>query len=119
MATGSVSPFSPLTGGTVSIAVTTTSAEVTIPPCDAVLITNSGTVTAFVRLGPADLSGQVTLTASATADTPVLSGTQMLLGTGGLGGGTFGGITHVPAIAAVTATGTATLYITPGHGTQR
>jgi hypothetical protein len=112
MATGAVNAFQPMIGGTVSTATSTTvSATVKIPPCDAVLLYNAGTTVAFVRFGAADLSGTVTLAASAAVDMPIPGGAQMLIGTG----------ENINAVAVILAsTGTAgTLFVTPGNGTQR
>lgn len=108
MSTGSVNPFTPA-GATVVLVVGTTSATVTFGPADAVLLLNTGTVPVFVTFGTA---GQ-TITALTAGSTPVPAGGSLLLGTPGVSGAS-----PITTLAAVVASGTATLYITPGQGTQ-
>jgi hypothetical protein len=96
-------PFTPL-GVTVAISVTTTTASGEITTMnDAsgkdLRIYNAGSATAFLDFGS---SGIV----ATTADMPVPSGAVEVISVGP-------GVTHV---AAITASGTATLYITAGRG---
>lgn len=104
MATGSVAPFTP--AGTVAVAASSAaSTSAALPGVnDAVLVTNASPVLAFVAFG----AGAATATA---ADTPVLPGQALLLGTG-----------RLVNAAAVLLSGTSqieTVYFTIGGGTQR
>lgn len=95
---GSSSPFA-VTGNT-TLAVTTASARVALPNTDAsLLIQNTGSVDAYVKLGNASVT-------AATTDTLVAAGTKLVLATG----------TAVD-LAAITAAGSTTLAITQGTGT--
>jgi hypothetical protein len=96
MSAGSVQAFRP--SGNVSLAVTMESATAPLPKGgSSLLITNPTGDLVFVALG------QV-----ATAnDTPVLPGTRLLLSCP----------PFVTAIAAITATGSGTIYATRGEGT--
>lgn len=100
--------FAPITGATISVAATTSSgsaafgAELPQGEFD-VLVTNGGTVLAFVDFG----NGAPTASA---ADTPIPGGGSRVLR---MTNPQKAPITHV---AAITATGTATVYFTPGHG---
>lgn len=97
--TGAVAPFQPV--GTVTIAASTTSASSTLPPGgDAVLVTNSTTSVAFVRL---DASAP---TATA-ADTPVLPGSARLLSAPSL----------ISSVAVILASGSGSVFVTRGSGT--
>lgn len=94
-------PFSP-TGDAVDLAVSTASARVPLPARspDSIRVTNPGSVTALLRFGDG------TVTAATSTGMDLLPGTVE----------TFrvpAGYTHV---AAITATGSTTLRITPGSG---
>jgi len=88
-------------GPTVTLAASTTTARVQILPADVTTqharIYNSGTVAAFVACG------DVTVVATTAAGMPIAPGTVEVIGC----------TSH---IAGITATGTATLYLTPGSG---
>lgn len=88
-------------GATVALAATTASASNTALPgeCSQVRIYNAGPNAAFIRFASA------ALTADATVDMPIASGNTEVF--------TKGGST---AIAAICATGSATVYVTPGVG---
>lgn len=105
----SISVFRAPAGLTVSLAASTSSSRVqfnlTAPGGNeepTARVYNSGTGAVFIRFG------DVTATASATTDAPIAPGaTEIFRVSGG---------TAEQYIAAITASGTATLYITPGHG---
>jgi hypothetical protein len=89
--------FTPIS--TVSLAVTTSTGRVaTVGDASTIRLYNAGTATAFVKFG------SVTVTAAVT-DMPIPTGAIEVFRTGTL--------THV---AAITASGTATLYVTSGEG---
>lgn len=95
---GAVQPFAQSTNGKgVSLAVTTTSASVTLPTDGgSLLIVNAGPALAFVALA-----------ASATlAGLPVPVGTTTLLDVG----------PYTSVLSAVTAASAATLYLSRGNG---
>lgn len=95
----SFTPFAP--SSTVSLVAGTSTGNVALAGAGSVLeIQNAGTVTAFVTLGT---GSSVT---AATTDYPVLGGMSKLIGIGD-------SITYV---AAITGTGSATLYFTRGEG---
>ena len=87
---------------TVSLAATTASARVqfqtTTPGAPNLRIYNSGTVPVFVQCG------DVTATATATTSMPIAPGTVEVIGC------------QFQYLAGITASGTATLYVTPGTG---
>ena len=87
-------------GPTVNLAVTGTTGRVQFSPSPvrSVRIYNAGTVAAFI------VCGEATVVATTAAGIPVAPGSVEVLGCGG----TF--------VAALTASGTATLYVTPGAG---
>jgi hypothetical protein len=92
-------PFAPDSNGTQTVSATTTSASVTVSAySSAVMITNAGTGTAFVRFG----TGAQTAT---TADTPILPSMYYVLSKG-----------QNTTVAVVCGTGTATVYVTTGEG---
>ncbi|GAA0696320.1 hypothetical protein ISN75_06810 [Dyella marensis] len=94
-------PFSPCFGAGVTIAATTTSANQAFTaggPLQNVAVTNAGTAVAFVRLGV----GAQTAT---TADMAIAPNATVIL-TKGL----------ADNIAAICASGTATIYAIPGEG---
>lgn len=96
-------PFQPGDGLTKNISVTSTSASVTltISTHQTVLVTNTGTKTAFVKFGTG------TVTAIASADVPIIAGTAQ----------TFTVPIGSNVVAAITAgTDTTTIYVTPGQG---
>jgi hypothetical protein len=100
MAVGSVQPFRP--SGTTLIAATASTGFIPlVGGGDDVLVTNAGTALAFVAFGT---DGTVTVTA--TAGTPVLPGSRLLLSIGGL----------ITTAAVIMATGTANVYFTRGAG---
>jgi len=100
--------FSPLAGATVTLAVGAASSSVALagPPSGSfqVRIHNAGSATAFVRFGGADVE------ASAGGDLPVPAGAVEVLT---LDNPARDPVTHA---AAITVTGSATLYVTPGRG---
>ena len=99
MSTGSSQPFRP--AGTASLAAGTASANVALPVGgDSLLVTNSASAVAFVRLG-SDPS-----VAATTGDTPVLPGARMLLGVNPL----------INTAAAILAAGSGTVFFTRGDG---
>jgi len=98
-----VSNFTPDVGATKSLSVTTTTSNVAIHSAVVqgskdVLIQNAGTEVVFVNFGLAGV-------AATTADLPILGGQGFIVNQGGY--------THA---AAITATGTATVYFCTGHG---
>jgi len=95
-----MNPFTP--GGTVNVAATTTTANVALASGakDQVMVTNNaGGSLAFVAFGSS------AVTATAATSTPVLPGAAYIF--------TVGTATHM---AAITGTGTATVYATAGQG---
>lgn len=104
-----VIPFQPTDGATKNVSGTTTSANVLVTNGSPggrvqVRIVNPGTTTAFVKFGSDN-----NVAAVATADVPVLGGSSSIL------------TANVPAdgtlyAAAIMASGTATIYFTPGAG---
>ena len=93
--------FRPDVAATVNLAATTASSRVQVQPSHQsrhVRIFNSGTVTVFIE------AGDSTITASASTGMPIAAGTVEII--------------SAPSgyIAAITSTGTATLYFTPGEG---
>ena len=96
------SAFVPNPAGTVTVATTTTSGTTRVAIVGSgrnLVITNAGTGVAFIELGASSV------TALVATSMPVLSGEVLCLGRGE--------VTH---IAAITATGTATVYVTSGDG---
>ena len=103
MAANARSAFVPNTASTVTVAATTTSGSTQVALIGNgrnVLITNAGTATAFVELGSSSA------TAATTTGLPVLSGEILCLGRPDAS-------THA---VAITASGTATVYVTTGDG---
>jgi hypothetical protein len=99
MSTGSTQPFRP--AGTATVAASTTAQTILlVGGGNAVLVYNATNATAFFRLG-----GATGLTAT-TTDTPVPSGTRMLVG-----GGPF--VSHA---AVILSAGTGAVYFTLGDG---
>lgn len=97
----SLGPFTP--AGTVNVAATTTTASVALPLVsrDQVMVTNdAGGSLAFVAFGDS------TVTASAATSTPVLPGAAYV----------FTINPQQTHMAAITGTGTATVYATAGQG---
>ena len=91
--------FQPLEQGTVSLAATTSSGNVAVNVRGQVRVYNSGTVPVFINLATGN-----SITASTTADVPIAPGTvEVLTGVG-------------DHIAGITASGSATIYFTPGAG---
>jgi hypothetical protein len=95
MATGSVSPFSPLK--TTLLAASTTASSGAVAAADALLVYNASATTAFVALGG---------TAS-TVSTPVPPGARQL----------FASNAFVTTVSVVLASGTGNVYVTAGSGT--
>lgn len=94
-----VAPFVP--SGTASVAVTVASGSVALAGAgNSVELQNDGTVTVFVKLGGSAVTAAVT-------DYPILAGASKIIGRDP------GQQTYV---AAITASGTATLYATAGEG---
>lgn len=94
-------PFKPFLGLTKNISVTTSTAEITISGSPQQLVlTNTGTVVCFVRWGVG------TQTAVATTDLPILPGSASVVSCPG----------STTNVAAITASGSTTLYVTPGNG---
>jgi len=88
-------------GATVSLAVTGTTARVAVPSDTyntAIRLYNAGTVAIFVNCG------DVTVVSTTAAGMPVAPGSVEVLGCG------------KGYIAGIVASGTATLYLTPGAG---
>ena len=101
-----VEPFKP--ASTTSLACSTSSDRVQIvgiigTPLMQVRLYNSGSVTVFVKFGGASVTAAVT-------DLPIPAGTVEVLSCKGYGS------THITYIAGITASSTATLYITSGEG---
>lgn len=94
-------PFSPETGKTVTISASTTSADEAVASLGAevLLITNSGAVTVFVKCGAGAQE-------AAATDTPVPPLTSVIMARG----------SYMDTCAAITASSTATVYVTPGWG---
>ena len=91
--------FRPTNGGTVNLAVTSSSGNVAVQTNGQVRIYDSGSVAAFCKFGTG-----AGLTATTTADIPIAPGSvEVMTATG-------------DHIACITATGTATVYFTPGVG---
>lgn len=91
--------FFPKGDATVSIAATTATASATLDVySNAVRVVNAGTGTAFLRFGKGATTATVT-------DMPILSGATETFTKG-----------DSTTVAAITATGTATLYFTNGEG---
>lgn len=89
-------------GVTVSIAGTTTTARAAITGIGTTIeIQNTGTTTIFVNLGNSTVTAAVT-------DYPVLGGQSKMI--------TRGDPASYTHIAAITGTGTATVYVTAGEG---
>ncbi len=96
-----MSPFNP--GPTVSLAVTTTTGNVALPTVakqQVMVSTLPGDAVCFIKFG---VNSGV---AAAVTDTPILPGGVYILTIDPA-------VTH---IAAITGTGTATLYVTTGRG---
>lgn len=96
-------PFTP--GASVTLAATTTSGTssataLPLPTNRQVLVSNAGTVAAFVQFGTS------TVEALVATSLPVLAGSNLVLTLPAA-------VTHV---AAITGTSTATVYVTVGHG---
>lgn len=95
MATGSISPFSPIK--TTAIAASTTAVSGTLAAAEALLVYNAASSTAFVALG-----GTAT-----TASTPVPPGARQL----------FASNSFITAVSVLLASGTGNVYVTAGSGT--
>lgn len=103
MAGNARSAFVPNSAATVTVAATTTSGSTRVALVGGgpnLLVTNAGTATAFVEIGSS------TATAATTTGFPVLSGMCVSIGRPA-------GSTHA---VAITASGTATVYVTTGDG---
>jgi hypothetical protein len=96
MSTGAIQPFEPI--ATVTVAATTSSVAVVLPPSDAILVFNSTSAVAFVVIGSANAT---------SAGTPVPAGGRQL----------FGGGPYVASAAVVLANGSGSVYFTAGQGT--
>jgi hypothetical protein len=96
MATGTISPFTPI--ATATIAASTTAAGATVPGADSMLVFNSTAATAFLAT-----SG----TASPTNGTPIPAGARQLFGGSPLG----------LTVSVVLASGTGSVFVTAGNGT--
>lgn len=96
-------PFAPVYGGTVAVSATTTSASGTLgaagTAATALLVSNAGTVAVAVRVG----TGAQTAT---IADCVILGGQSRVLAKA----------PGADTVAAITASGSATVYVTPGEG---
>lgn len=100
------------TGDTVNIDADTVSGSAALGVDDktlgTVVVYNSGEVAAFIEFG------DDSVTASTDASYPVAPGSTQSFG---VGSSMTGGVTPLPThIAAITASGTATVYATPGVG---
>jgi hypothetical protein len=94
-------PFRPVANGTLTLSATTSSSRVQVSAVavpQEYRIYNAGTVAVFIE------DGNSAVTANTTADVPIAPGAIEVLTLAG---------THV---AGITASGTATIYITPGDG---
>lgn len=107
---GGMQPFNPALGDTQTIAATAASAFVTFTtkspgemPAQ-LLVTNSGSTLAFVRLSRASDT-----TAATTADTPVLPNDRFVITNGSVSGEDL-------RVSGICPGGTTTLYFTPGQG---
>lgn len=98
--------FAPFADSTATLSATTSSSRVAIPshgPAGQVRVSNTGTVTVFVKFG------DVTVTADTTNDVPIPAGvTESLEFSNPTGGPIY--------IAGITASGSATVYVTRGSG---
>lgn len=92
-------PFTPFYGQTVSISASTSSANTTVSNTSAnqLVITNSGTALVFVNVGSATAT---------TSDLPILPGAAIVISRQ----------QEDVTVSAITASGTTTVYITPGYG---
>jgi hypothetical protein len=107
MAANARSSFVPSPAGTVTVAATTTSGSTRVALVGGgrnLLITNAGSGTAFIEFGTS------TATAATTTGMPLLSGEILCIGRPDVSGAP---ATHA---VAITATGTATVYVTTGDG---
>lgn len=95
--------FNPVEDGTVSISASTSSSRIQVQSVvttnSHVRIVNTGAVTIFIKRG---VDNTVVAT---TSDIPIMPGTIEVF--------TLAGYTY---IAAITASGTGTIYFTPGEG---
>ncbi len=99
MPNGSVSPFRPT--GTVSLAASSTSANVTLSGGgDTVVVTNTASVLAYVRFG-----SDATVVAS-TTDMPVLASSRVILSVNNL----------IKTAAAIMPSGSGTILFSRGDG---
>jgi hypothetical protein len=103
-------PFSPKTEGTVSLAATTTSGSTTVAlaalESPQLEINNTGSVWVFVNWGSSSVAA--TVGSGATGGSyPVGPGSKVVVTVNQ---------TTVTHAAAITSTGTATVYLTPGLG---
>jgi hypothetical protein len=100
--------FAPIQGATVSRAASSSSSNVAMPKCPAgavqVRVYNSGTDLAFVAFGTDSTA------AAATTDYPVPGGAIEVITL------TNPASARITYAAAITASGTPTLYFTPGYG---
>lgn len=98
-----VQPFTIGAGNTVPLACTNASASVTLSPAaiasNGIRVYNSGTVTAFIRATTG------ASTAAIATDMPIPPGLVEVLSKG-----------VCDTISGITASGSATLYLTPGEG---
>lgn len=97
-----VDPFKPQTAGTVTISATTTSAATALVSSGRtqVLVYNAGSSTVFLEFGTSAVAAVV------ASGLPVPSGAILVLSVDPT-------VTHV---AAITGSGTATVYVTVGRG---
>lgn len=104
-----INAFYPV-GATVSISATTSSDSVALTAYDksvgTVVVYNAGDALAFIEFGDSNVAAAVT-------NYPVAPGSTQTFGVGETHTGTSDLPTH---IAAITASGTATVYITSGRG---
>lgn len=101
MASGMVQPFRP-TGGTVAAVASSGGATATLPAGgDSLLVTNGGSVVAFVRVGDA--------AAASVVDVPVMPSGSVLLDIG----------PNVQSASVATLASSATVYLTRGTGSAR
>ena len=99
MPTGAISPFRPT--GTVSLTATTSSNSVALPGGgESVVVTNTANAVVFIRFG-----ADQTITATAN-DMPVLANGRIMLSVNPL----------ISYAAAITGTGSGTVYFTRGDG---
>jgi hypothetical protein len=113
MSTGSVTPFTP-TQPTQLLSYSTSSAALAFNAVDTLMLFNAGAVTVFVAFGETTtgLTAVAPTVGTPQNSMPIPAGQTIWIGTGYFGNGQ-----NITAVAAI-ASGSGSLYITPGLGTQ-